>query len=356
QVGHIHTRDEQDESNRAEEYQQRRAHVVRDRVAVGRRDEAYDPPVAFTHPSIELGDKWFGKASQVAAGLRVRDARPQPADHTEILAAADGLAHLPDGSPQVGGRNALKAGRHHADDGVRNTIQQNTLTHGVGVGVKVRLPKSIVQDRDARAARAVFLGTEVAAQERLNRIDVKVVRRNAQGRQALGSSCSCQVEAHASRGGKILERLAVLPPEIKSKRGKAREALNLTAERARDLNHALGSGIRQRAEKHAIHNREHRRVRPDAEGERQHGHGGKGGTSSKHPQAIANVAQQSFHVRHLRSGVRLSGARPSWPHLYFAGETPALQPQLAAPAWLPAAAASLSSTTRPSNRLTWRPA
>src|SRR2546425_2633908 len=41
------------------------------------------------------------------------------------------------------------------------------------------------------------------------------------------------------------------------------------SERARDLNHALGSGIRQRAEKHAIHHREHRRVRPDAEGERR---------------------------------------------------------------------------------------
>ena len=201
----------------------------------------------------------------------------------------------------------MKAGRHHAHDGVRNAIQQNALADGLRVAVKVRFPEPIAQNRNARAPGAVFLGTEIAAQERLNSIDVKVFRRNAQGHQAFGSSCSCQVETHAGRGGKVLERLAVLLPEIKSKCGKAREASHLAAERARDLNYALGVGIRQRAEKHAIHHREHRRVRPDAEGEREHGHGGKGGTSSEHPQAVANVAQQSSHGRHLRSGVRDSG-------------------------------------------------
>jgi hypothetical protein len=46
-----------------------------------------------------LFGKLLGKASQVTAGSFLRDTRLQPADHAEILAATDGLPHLPDGGP-----------------------------------------------------------------------------------------------------------------------------------------------------------------------------------------------------------------------------------------------------------------
>jgi hypothetical protein len=189
----------------------------------------------------------------------------------------------------------LKSGGHHTDDRVRNSIQQNASAECVWVAFKMRLPEVIAQNRDIGASRAVFIGTEIAAQKRFDAIHVKVFRRDAQSLQAFGRSCSRQVETYACEGGKVLERASVLLPEIKGERIKACVAFELASKGARNLDHALGVRIRQRVEEHSVNNAKHRRVGPDAKRERQYSHGREAGVLRQHAQAVTDVLHQCPH-------------------------------------------------------------
>jgi CRP-like cAMP-binding protein len=59
-------------------------------------------------------------------------------------------------------------GREHADDGVGGAVQVERFADDVGIARELILPKAVADDGDGRAAGAVLLGEEVAAEVRLD--------------------------------------------------------------------------------------------------------------------------------------------------------------------------------------------
>src|SRR5262245_48179267 len=60
----------------------------------------------------------------------------------------------------------------------------------------------------------------------------------------------------------------------------------------RDPDQPLWIRVRERLEKHRIHNAEDRRVRPDAQAEREYGNEGEARISPQHPQAVTQILKE----------------------------------------------------------------
>src|SRR5262249_43601792 len=99
---------------------------------------------------------------------------------------------------------------------------------------------------------------------------------------------SHQIEAHACRGGKVLEWTSVFVPEIKGGRIKARR-LHLPAEGARNLDDALRLGIRQRPKEHAVNYAEQCCVPTNPEGQGDDSDGREARIFVQHSKGVTKV-------------------------------------------------------------------
>ena len=62
-----------------------------------------------------------------------------------------------------------------------------------------------------------------------------------------------------------------------------------------ELNNPVGVRIGKRLEQHRVDDRENRRVRADAEGQRRDGGGGERRTLAEHAQGVLEVVQETLH-------------------------------------------------------------
>ena len=113
-IGYIYANDQQQETNCAEQHQQRRPYLADDmRVERNNRN-------VLTHERTGLLEvQPVHDRAQFALSPGDTSARPQPADHPEVVrgAAGRGLAQSSHRQPDFGLGRITEAARHHADDG-----------------------------------------------------------------------------------------------------------------------------------------------------------------------------------------------------------------------------------------------
>src|SRR5207249_11100613 len=95
-----------------------------------------------------------------------RDARLQPADEVEVLAAPDTARYLPHRGPHLHWRKPPERGRHHPDDRGRPAVECDGASHDAWVAPEAPHPVTLAQDGDTGAAHLVLFREEIPAERR----------------------------------------------------------------------------------------------------------------------------------------------------------------------------------------------
>jgi len=147
----VAARDQQDETDRAEDETQRSAQVVDHHLLIRHQRQLG----ALGHLVDEFGPKRGRQQRCGRASLLERRTGLEPPDQRQVLAAADRLAHLANRGIRADGIDRAEARRHHADDGVRSAVHRDRAPDDSPVAREPPLPQRMAQDHDARAAGLV---------------------------------------------------------------------------------------------------------------------------------------------------------------------------------------------------------
>jgi hypothetical protein len=234
-----------------------------------------------------------------------RDARLQPRDNRQIASArftrlgwqdvrqphVDRLA-----DERAGFEEETEPGRHDADDRLRPHVQLDRATDDGRVAAETALPNLVAQNHGRRFWIRAFGGRKDAADHRRHAEHGKIRRRDELRNELDGIAEVGQVGPRFRERGEIIEdRGAFSPPN-----------------EIRGTNHIRSTGeprigfpygddsirivIREPLEEHRVHNRENRRVRADAEREREHGHDGEAGRPEGRAYGVSQVLKKFIHA------------------------------------------------------------
>ena len=133
----------------------------------------------------------------------------------------------------------------------------------------------MAQDYDPVTPLLILSGKEGSPQRRLHSEHVQVVRRHQRAFESFGFSTAGQVDRHClrDRRRKLGEALALLPLVEKIRRSHA--LLFIVAHPSRKPHKPLRLDKGSRTQQHSVHDAEDGCVGPDAQREREHGHGGE---------------------------------------------------------------------------------
>ena len=168
-------------------------------------------------------------------------------------------------------------------------------------------PQAVAEDHDRRSADGFFFGGEVTAVQRID----------ADGREEVGGDGgdihSLDVAAVAEGAGRAdqlppgggadrFEGLAALlvVPEVPGRH--RRQRLRADAEIDPEVHDPIRLAITERTQQHAVDDGEDRRRGADAESEREDGDGGETGSSSEHPQRVAQILKDGAHQPFISTG------------------------------------------------------
>ena len=88
----------------------------------------------------------------------------------------------------------LKACRHHADDRILLTIEENVTADYVRLGAVTPLPQTVTENGDLGRSRLVFFSQKTSANRGLHSKQRIEIRRNAFSQHPLGVAISSQIE------------------------------------------------------------------------------------------------------------------------------------------------------------------
>ncbi len=184
-----------------------------------------------------------------------------------------------------------QAGGQHADDIVGFAVDANRAADDVGVTPEAVLPEAVTDHEDAVVAQHGFVGTEAAAELRLDAQDGKEVAGDAEPEGPLGRFAGCG-KAHLRKA--VAGHLPVaahlgLQIEVVGRRDPAARVLGSAPI---DAVHMIAVAVRQRAKEHLVEYAERRRVGADAESERDDGDEGEAGRATERPDGEAEVRDQ----------------------------------------------------------------
>ena len=189
----------------------------------------------------------------------------------------------------------MKPWRHHADDREPPRIERDGAARDVPCRRELRPPNRITDQGDV-CAGALVVAAEVAAERRLHAECGEDVRRHDGTRDVERAATVHESEPGFPIGGQMLERARGRSPvkEIGPRRRAGRAGSGRRAEvDAGDGGEALGRRKRQRPQQHRVNDAEHRAVRTDAEGEREHGDQGE---PRRLPQRAAREAKVAREI------------------------------------------------------------
>ena len=240
-------------------------------------------------------------------GFRPGDVRPQPRHQRHPLVAPvlqpvcgkrpeDRRHHHRD--PHVDGvaeLRAVEAGRRNADDRHRPPVQHDRSSHDRRLGAEPPLPVVVAQDHDrVSARRPVVRGRQQPAEPGPHAQGLEVVPRHqlAHGLLARPGMAEVDLGARETRDGG--ERRAAVPQVRVHWIGERIVRLGVCALRF-DHHQPVRIANRKRGHQHGVHEREDCRVGANPQAEGQHRHRGEARVSREHPQAEADVLEESLH-------------------------------------------------------------
>ena len=295
QVREIDARDHQDETNRAEHDQQRRAHVTDDRVVQG-CDHRREVAVRIRAAPAEIGRE----AAQFRARALDRRVRLQASHHTDASPRAARRGGVERGWHEEADRVAravLGQGpeslRHHADHGVRLAVERERASEDRAIAAELRMPERVRQDDHASAAGVILVRAEHAAERGRGAEQREEIGGHLFAQDLHGFPGSREGAGHAGVAREALERLGEpVVFEVGRRDAKARRRRAARRRHLRQLHEPIGVRVGQRPEQHAIDNAEHGSVGADAERDRQDGHRGEAGRPPERAQGVSDLVDE----------------------------------------------------------------
>jgi hypothetical protein len=167
----------------------------------------------------------------------------------------------------------VQGGRHHADHGERLAVEHELLVEHVRVAGEAACPEPVAQQRDALRAHLVLRGREGPPQLRLDAQRGEYPRGHLAPVQPLRLIGAGEHAGLPAKGDDSIEDFVLIAQILEVLHRKAHVVDFFPP--LRDEDQVLPFGVRKRLEQHAVDDAENRRVRPDAQGEGQHGQGGE---------------------------------------------------------------------------------
>lgn len=213
-AGHVGRGNQEDESNRGCEHEQRRPGAGSKFVL--QPDElhaqapvacmlAFEPPRDRVHFLLRLAE---------------RNARLQ-ARHTHQPEEAPARAHLGtrrERFPQVGfPRRIAERGRHHAGDRVGLAVERDRAADDGWIGAEPPHPEAVAQNRDARAAELIVAPREGAAERGTGAHYTEEVRRHRRAADVFGVAGPGEHVRRATVGGEAFDGAALGTPVLEAR-------------------------------------------------------------------------------------------------------------------------------------------
>ena len=243
-----------------------------------------------------------GEGAEFRLRLRDGDARLEPAHHVEELPVARKIQprEIHAEESLIERRRALgrsgDAGWKNAHNHRLHAVLGNRFPDDRRIASEPVCPNSVGQHQ---AGRWLFAVREQCAEQRLQTQHRHQVGRNPVDAGRFGFSVEGEDSIPLLKSRDALERSALpLPVEhVQSRTARVRQA-EVRVEGS-DAHEPVRIAIRQRAEQHGVHDAEDRGVRPDAQGEREHGHGGETGAFEELAKSEAKVVhRQKANIEH----------------------------------------------------------
>src|SRR6185503_6607518 len=190
------------------------------------------------------------------------------------------------------------------------SVDIDRLADDAGVGAEARPPRSVTQDHDGVLAGRILLSSERATDRRADTDRAKESFGHSQDRDPLRATGPLHRHAPTaigSEGRKVGGAVAVHRDVHLIETPRIEPYLRI---RLDDSDKAVRFRIRQGTQENAVHEREHRGSRTDAECQRDGGHGGEGRHTPKGAQRILEVRPERlepFHDTYLSRVLAVDG-------------------------------------------------
>ena len=274
QARDIDAGDQQHQRDRAEQNEQGRASLADQQVEHRRRAEGEALvgvgkrllKVLADAPEVGV-DRVFGHT-----GSRARDDAQEFAPPAPCRLRAEGLAVL-ERRVHVDGLGQARVGRQHTHDQVRLAADGEGPAHDGGIGPKLAHPETVVEQRHAGSAWQMLVGGKRPPDDGLEAEHVDEPPAHPSATNLARVAETGEREDSARVGLDLLEALRqrLQAHEV---RGGHRVRRAVRIHRAQTIE-AVGVAIWQAVEQHRVDDAEHGAGRANADGERQHGNGGK---------------------------------------------------------------------------------
>src|SRR5262249_12736266 len=148
-------------------------------------------------------------------------------------------------------------------------VQRKLLTDHMRVGAKTAAPQTMTEHDDLTGAGLIFARSKSAAERRLDAERGDEIGGTHRALQQLRLTSARQRKGLTPIRGDLLERLAAFPVIQIFRRRHTNTDQSLLREILRDQRKPLRFGIRQRLQQHSVDDTEDRRVRANAESQRE---------------------------------------------------------------------------------------
>ena len=332
QAGDVRARDQQHETDGAEQHQERGADAADDLVAQRLQPDGAPRVGLWKVPRLPLGE-----CLELGARRREARARLQAGEDLEVV-------HVPLGEqvarhverrrghderrehPDARVLGIVEGSRHDAEDRVRHAVDLDPAADDRRVACQLALPDALADDDQRLCGAAVGRGRERPAHERRHREDVEVVGRDARGRHALRLASRHRDRRRiAPVTGHRRQRLA-LPIDVEEV-GRREAAVRIRAAAARQPDDRPAVGVGQRPQQNAVDDAEDGRVGADAEREGQDRDDRKCRRAEQRANGVTKVIEHgcAYSARNAASGLTSARAMPA------RGRRPARPPSTRSP-------------------------
>jgi hypothetical protein len=316
---HVHAGDHEHQQDGTGHHEEHRLHAAHER-RLQRLDR--DPRGGVIGPGPAFGEHRASRRVRLARRAVERHARRDPRDGHQVMAPLAAVHRqrlvVLQRRPDLGaGRgHVLEARRHHADDGVGRVVEADLASDHRGIRAEPAAPEAVADDHQPRAAQAIVVPSEAAAEHGRDAEHVEVSRRDPLAFETLGRIPAQHDRLPAPGDGDRLER-----PRANVERAIHRERADI---RDTVLQHRADTGrvgIRQAGEEDRVDCAEDCRACTDAERQRRDGNQREGRRAAQAPGGLLHVrrrrgddvlpagAADLFAHSHRMSPGRACGAR-----------------------------------------------
>src|SRR5262249_44674084 len=209
----------------------------------------------------------------ISLRLRARHAPFEPADdrQPEHATRCAQLIVRRQHTPYLRPFGKLESGRHYTYDHIRFAVERDGLVQNAGIAAETPLPQAVAQNDDFILAWLFLFRGEASPARGIHAHQLEEVGRHSDGANFFGFALASEVYTQAPNPGHPLKSFILIAPVLKIRVGRDVITDSLPTVVHPDHCQLFRLRIRQRAQQHTVDDAEDRRVRANAQAERDDG-------------------------------------------------------------------------------------